>query len=53
MTAAEAFQRDIEPFFVADALGDFSRDKHMGAVAWAADTCAVALSTARVLERLT
>ena len=53
LTAAEAFQRDIEPFFVADALGDFSRDKHMGAVAWAADTGAVALSTARVLERLT
>lgn len=52
LTAAEAFQRDIEPFFVADALGDFSREKHMGAVAWAADTCAVALSTARALERL-
>ncbi|KAK0359161.1 hypothetical protein LTR94_032410, partial [Friedmanniomyces endolithicus] len=41
LTAAEAFQRDIEPFFVADALGDFSRDKHMGAVTWAADTCAL------------
>lgn len=32
LTAAEAFQRDIEPFFVADALGDFSREKHMAAV---------------------
>lgn len=52
VTASEAFQRDIEPFFVADALGDFSRQKHMDAVAWAADVCAVALSTARVLERL-
>ena len=53
LTAGEAFQRDIEPFFVADALGDFSREKHMAAVQWAAATCAVALSTARVLERLT
>ncbi|MFZ4165983.1 isochorismatase family protein [Brevundimonas sp. NPDC058933] len=53
LTAAEAFQRDIEPFFVADALGDFSREKHMEAVAWAAAVCAVATSTARVLDRLT
>ncbi|MNL29603.1 Isochorismatase [compost metagenome] len=53
LTAAEAFQRDIEPFFVADALGDFSREKHMQAVAWAAAVCAVATSTARVLDRLT
>ena len=53
LTAAEAFQRDIEPFFVADALGDFSREKHMEAVAWAAAVCAVATSTACVLDRLT
>jgi len=53
LTAAEAFQRDMEPFFVADALGDFSREKHMEAVAWAAAVCAVATSTARVLDRLT
>lgn len=53
LTAAEAFQRDIEPFFVADALGDFSREKHLEAVAWAAAVCAVATSTARILDRLT
>ncbi|MNS25814.1 Isochorismatase [compost metagenome] len=53
LTAAEAFQRDIEPFFVADALGDFSREKHMEAVAWAAAVCAVTTSTARILDRLT
>ena len=53
LTAAEAFQRDIEPFMVADALADFSRDKHMAAVAWAADVCAVATTTRRVLDRLT
>lgn len=53
LTAAEAFQRDIEPFFVADAVGDFSREKHMEAVAWAAAVCAVATSTGRILDRLT
>jgi bifunctional isochorismate lyase/aryl carrier protein len=52
LTAAEAFQRDIEPFFVADALGDFSRDKHMAALAWAASTCAVVASTRQILEDL-
>lgn len=53
LTAAEAFQRDIEPFMVADALADFSRDKHMAAIAWAAGVCAVATTTRRILERLT
>lgn len=53
LTAAEAFQRDIEPFFVADALGDFSREKHMAAAQWAAATCAAVLSTRQALEALT
>ena len=48
-TAAEAFQRDIEPFFVADALADFSRDKHDMALQWVAATCGQVLSTAQLL----
>lgn len=48
-TAAEAFQRDIEPFFVADALADFSRGKHDMALQWVAATCGVVLDTQRVL----
>ncbi len=28
-TATGAFMRDIKPFFVADALADFSRDEHL------------------------
>ncbi len=51
-TAAEAFQRDIEPFFVADALGDFSRQWHDAALAEAADCCAVVIPARTVLERL-
>ena len=53
LTAAEAFQRDIQPFMAADALADFSREKHMAALAWAAQVCAVVMSTRRILERLT
>jgi len=48
-TAVEAFQRDIEPFFVADALADFSREKHDLAVQWVAATCGVPLTTDQLL----
>ncbi|MGC3987022.1 MAG: isochorismatase family protein [Pseudorhodoferax sp.] len=48
-TAAEAFQRDIEPFFVADALADFSREKHDMALQWVAATCGQVLTTAQLL----
>lgn len=49
LTAAEAFQRDIEPFMVADALADFSQAHHMQALQWAASTCAPAVLTQDIL----
>ncbi|MFT0892681.1 isochorismatase family protein [Pseudochelatococcus sp. G4_1912] len=52
MTSAEAFQRDIEPFFVADAVADFSREKHDLAITYAAERCAVVTSTNHLLENL-
>ncbi|WP_394821658.1 isochorismatase family protein [Pendulispora albinea] len=51
-TAGEAFQRDIQPFFVADAVADFSRSWHDAALAQVADCCGVVLSTRRTLEAL-
>lgn len=51
-TVAEAFQLDIEPFIVADAGADFSRDDHMSALQWIARTCGVALTTEQLLEVL-
>lgn len=48
MSAAEAFQRDIEAFLVADAIADFSREKHDLAVHWVADCCGVALATSHI-----
>jgi len=52
LTAAEAFQRDIEPFFAADAVADFSREKHMMALNYVAATCAVPMTTDQLLAAL-
>ena len=52
ITACDAFSRDIEPFLVADALADTSLEDHLMALRYAADSCAVPLSTANVLAEL-
>lgn len=51
LTAADAFMRDIEPFLIADAVGDFSRERHDAAIEYAGDRCAVVTTTARAIER--
>lgn len=53
MTAAEAFQRDIEPFFIADAVADFSREHHDAALLQVARSCGVVAPTSSILDRLT
>ncbi|MFF2155145.1 isochorismatase family protein [Paenibacillus chitinolyticus] len=51
MTACEAFMRDIEAFMVSDALADFSREKHDMALKYAAERCAVTLTTEQLLAQ--
>ncbi|MFH8476233.1 isochorismatase family protein [Streptomyces sp. NPDC018000] len=52
MTAVEAFANDIETFFVADAVADFSEVHHHSALEYAAARCAVVLTTDTVLAWL-
>lgn len=44
-TASEAFQRDVQPFLVADGVADFSRAEHDAALRSVAGHCARVLST--------
>ncbi|GAA3883344.1 hypothetical protein GCM10022243_55060 [Saccharothrix violaceirubra] len=52
MTAADAFMQDIQAFFVADAVADFSPDDHRMAVHYAAGRCAVTTTTSRLIAEL-
>jgi bifunctional isochorismate lyase / aryl carrier protein len=52
VTAVEAFMRDVQPFLVADAVADFSRDHHEQALTWTAQRCGVVTSTAQALAAL-
>jgi bifunctional isochorismate lyase/aryl carrier protein len=52
MTSSEAFMRDIQAFLVADAVADFSEEKHRMALTYAAERCAVTLTTERSIALL-
>ncbi|ABS22057.1 isochorismatase family protein [Bacillus cytotoxicus] len=49
LTACEAFMDGIQPFFIADAVADFSFDHHRQAMQYASDRCAVTTTTNAVL----
>lgn len=45
MSAVDAYTNDIQPFLVADAIGDFDQAFHKMAIQYAADRCAMVIST--------
>lgn len=52
LSAADAFMRDIEPFFVADAVADFSRERHEMAITYVSGHCGAVTTTDTLLEVL-
>ncbi|MDI1481028.1 isochorismatase family protein [Polyangium sp. y55x31] len=50
LTAGEAFMNDVQPFFVADATSDFTRNWHEMAMTYVAQRCGVVVSTRDVLD---
>lgn len=49
LTVCDAFTRDIEAFLVADAVADFGPRQHRMALDYAAQRCAVTITTRRLL----
>lgn len=49
-TALDAFANDIQPFLVADAIGDFSADYHRLTLDYAATRCSVVTTTDLVFQ---
>lgn len=52
VTAADAFMKDIQPFFIGDAVADFSAAEHAGAMQWVAKRCGKVISTQAALQIL-
>ena len=50
MTAVDAYTHDIQSFLVADAVADFSAERHRKALDYAAGCCAVVLGTRELVE---
>ncbi len=51
-TALEAFMQDVQPFFVLDAVADFSAAEHQMAINYVSGRCGVSTTLAEVVDAL-
>ena len=51
-TASDGFMSEVRPFLVADAVADFSLEKHRLALDYASQLCAVVTSTQQVIDSM-
>ncbi|MGR3279179.1 isochorismatase family protein [Acaryochloris marina NIES-2412] len=52
MTACDAFMNDIQPFFVGDAVADFSLNNHHMAMNYVAQRCGMTVSSQNLMKML-
>lgn len=52
LTTADAFMSDIQPFFVGDAVADFSAEQHAMAVNYVSQRCGMVLGTEQIIQAL-
>ena len=52
LTACDAFMHDVQPFLVGDGVADFSRAYHELALGYAAERCAVTLTSDALLSAI-
>lgn len=50
ITAVDAFMSDIQPFFIGDAVADFSEEEHLMALKYVSSRCGKVLSTEALIE---
>lgn len=50
-SAADAFMRDKQVFFIADAMADFSREEHLWAMRYVAGRCGIVSSVHSLLQQ--
>ena len=43
---------DIQPFFIADAVADFTLEEHEMAIKYVTQRCGAVFSTAQIIEQL-
>jgi len=51
-TALEAFMQDVQPFFVLDAVADFSAEEHAMAITYVSGRCGVCLTADAIIQTL-